>query len=165
MRSSRPVFVWADGPHSSAQTPRHLRVSAGISARRAAHRYHRGQRKTPANPGLFARLRMTSRVGRPATENRGVPGSNPGLAIVCFARSWVVFAVLASAAGGAAGPCRWFLLAGPLTSRSRCAINHHVVSSRWGCPVIEHKVGYGSVPVIDFQPVLAGTLGEGPGRN
>jgi len=40
-----PRFVWADGPHSSAQIPRHLRVSAGISAGRAARRYHRGSAK------------------------------------------------------------------------------------------------------------------------
>jgi hypothetical protein len=36
----------------------------------------------PANAGIFASLRRAGRVGRPAPENRGVPGSSPGLAIV-----------------------------------------------------------------------------------
>ncbi len=34
-----------------------------------------------ANTRLFASFRTTSRVGRPTTENRGVPGSSPGLAM------------------------------------------------------------------------------------
>jgi hypothetical protein len=29
----------------------------------------------------------------------------------------------------------------------------------------KHKVGYGSVLVVDTNRVLTGTLGEGPGRN
>jgi hypothetical protein len=35
----------------------------------------------PANAGLFASLRTTSQVGRPTTENCGVLGSSPSLAI------------------------------------------------------------------------------------
>jgi hypothetical protein len=30
---------------------------------------------------------------------------------------------------------------------------------------VEHKVGFGSVLVVDTNIVLTGTLGEGPGRN
>jgi CDGSH-type Zn-finger protein len=74
---------------SSARTPRHLRVSAGISARLAARRCRRGQRETPVFAGLLARLRMAGHFGRPAAENRGVPGSNPGLAIASASRRFV----------------------------------------------------------------------------
>jgi hypothetical protein len=35
----------------------------------------------PVTAGLFARFRMTSQAGRPTTENRGVGGSSPPLAM------------------------------------------------------------------------------------
>jgi hypothetical protein len=54
-------FVWADEPRSSAQTPRHPRVSAGISTGRAARCCRRRQREIPANTGLL--LGSARRVG------------------------------------------------------------------------------------------------------
>ncbi len=112
-RPCSPGFVWADGPLSSAQTPRHLRVSAGISARLATRRCRRGQRETPVYAGLLARFRMAGPFGRPTTENRGVPGSNPGLAMAVFACSKACFSIVEAASGAAKSAIFGFLAQSP----------------------------------------------------
>jgi hypothetical protein len=78
-----PDGVCAADPRIAAQTHRNPHVSAGISVDGPAGGDCCWHPKLPANGHFLLRSAERVRAGRPTTENRGVPGSSPGLAITC----------------------------------------------------------------------------------